>query len=260
MVDPKRKLAENVRNVTDRIHRACAAAGRKETAVQLIAVTKYLGLDLLRILPDVGLGDLAESRAQELSRRAAAVNEFLSRRPRDPAQGGMPRPRWHMVGHLQRNKVKIVLPWVDVIHSVDSLRLAEEIDAVAAKLNRSIDILMQVNAGGEAQKHGVAVGAATHLAEHVATLPNIRLCGLMTMAPLTDDQSVVRDCFVRCHELFEEIRHEVGVGDQFKHLSMGMTADFETAIAQGATMVRIGRALYEGLTLPADAPAGTEVS
>ena len=255
MVDIKRKLAENIKHVNERIADACVAARRNPEGVKVITVTKYVGLDVLKALPDVGVTDLGESRAQELTKRAAAVNEFLSRRSRDLTAGAMPRPRWHMIGHVQRNKVKTVLPWADTIHSVDSLRLAEEIDARAGAIGRTIDILMQVNASGEDAKFGVAVGAATHLAELIAPLPHISLGGLMTMAPLTDDRGRVYDCFTRCRELFDEIYHEVGVGEQFRHLSMGMSSDFDIAIACGATIVRIGSAIFEGIPQARTTPA-----
>ncbi len=255
MVDIKKTLAENLQRVRDKIGAACSAANRPADDVRLIAVTKYAGLDVLQCLPDAGFEDLGESRAQELVKRAAAINEFLSRRPRDLSAGAMPRPRWHMIGHLQRNKVRSMLPWVEMIHSVDSLRLAEEIDAEGNRADRVVDVLMQVNCSGEEQKFGVAVGAATHLAEMIAPMPHISLCGLMTMAPFTDDRGVIYDCFTRCQELFDEIYHEVGVGEQFRHLSMGMSSDFDVAIACGATLVRIGTALFEGLPTTRSTPA-----
>jgi len=247
MVDIIRTLHDNLATVTDRIAQACAAANRNPDEVKLVAVTKYAGLDIIKAMPDAGFTELGESRPQELTKRAATINEFLSRRARDLAAGAMPRPKWHMIGHLQRNKVNLVLPWVEMIHSVDSLRLAEELDVKARKLKRNIDLLMQVNCSGETSKSGVAVGAATHLAEMIAPLPNITLCGLMTMAPLTEDRGAVYDCFMRCRELFDEIRHDIEVGEAFRHLSMGMSSDFETAIGCGSTIVRIGSALFEGL-------------
>jgi pyridoxal phosphate enzyme (YggS family) len=254
-VDLKRKIAENHKRVEERIAAACAAAKRDRAEVRLIAVTKSVGLDVLKLLPDLGFADLGESRVQELSKRAAVVNEFLSRRARALAGGAMPRPRWHMVGHLQRNKVRSVLPWADLIHSMDSLRLAEEIDAEARRLGRKAEVLLQVNCSGEESKFGVAVGAATHLAELIAPLPNLALVGLMTMAPLTEETRVIEETFVRCRELFEEIYHELDVGPQFKHLSMGMSHDFEIAIACGATMIRVGSALFEGIPQPDPAAA-----
>ncbi|HRX83452.1 MAG TPA: YggS family pyridoxal phosphate-dependent enzyme [Phycisphaerae bacterium] len=247
MTDIKRTLTENLARVRERIAAACASARRAPESVKLIAVTKYAGLDVLKVMPDVGLTDLGESRAPELVKRAAAINEFLSRRARDLSAGAMPRPHWHMIGHLQRNKVKLVLPWTEMVHSVDSLRLAEEVNTRAGSLDRVVDVLLQVNCSGEESKFGVAVGAVTHLAEMIAPLPHISLCGLMTMAPYTEDETVIRSTFTRCQELFDEIRHDLDVGPQFRHLSMGMSHDFEIAIACGATIVRIGTALFEGL-------------
>jgi len=168
----------------------------------------------------------------------------------------MPPLAWHMVGHLQRNKVKALLPWVDMIHSVDSLRLAEEIDAQAARIDRRIPVLLEVNSSGEGSKQGVAVAATTHLAEQLASLEHIELRGLMTMAPLSDDVRVVRHAFERVREVFEEIVLERTCGPRFCELSMGMTHDFEHAIEFGATYVRIGTALFEGIEL---APQPAEV-
>src|SRR5208337_2231328 len=140
----------------------------------------------------------------------------------------------------QRNKVKAVLPLVDMIHSVDSLRLAEELDAQADKLGRKVPVLLQLNASEEKTKFGVAVGASLHLAEQIGSMPHLAMAGLMSMAPLTDDQGVLRFVFHRTREIFEEIKwHKIG-GSSFRHLSMGMSNDYEIAIAEGATMVRIG--------------------
>jgi pyridoxal phosphate enzyme (YggS family) len=245
----KRKLLDNWKRVQHRIEDACARVQRKPSEVTLVAVTKYASLDIIRVLVDMGVQHIGENRVQELTKRAGMVNEWLGRRARDRAAGARPRPHWHMIGHLQRNKVKTVLPWVDLIHSVDSLRLAEEIDAQSARLERVTPILMQVNASGEGTKSGVAVAATTHLAEQLHTLPHIQLRGLMTIAPLTDDASVIRHTFERTRELFDEIVGERIGGPAFKELSFGMSHDFEIGIEFGATYVRIGSALYEGVEL-----------
>ncbi len=250
-VGMKRKLSENWKRVEQRIADACHRANRSPQSVKLVAITKYASLDVIHTMVDLGFTDLGESRVQELTKRAAAVNEWLGRRARDIAAGAKPRPRWHMVGHLQRNKVKAVIPWIDLIHSVDSLRLAEEIDAQSKKLGRVTAVLLQVNAGDEQQKSGVAVAAATHLAEQVASLQHIELRGLMAMAPLTDDESQIRYVFGRTRELFEEIVGERICGPEFKELSLGMSQDFECGIEAGATYVRIGTALFEGIELAA---------
>jgi pyridoxal phosphate enzyme (YggS family) len=151
-----------------------------------------------------------------------------------------------MIGHLQRNKVRQVLPIVSLIHSVDTLRLAEEINASAPKLGLCPRILLQVNTSDEPQKYGVQVGAATHLAEQIETLPNLKLVGLMTMAPLTHDKDLIRASFVRARELFIEMRGERIVGPEFTELSMGMSSDYEVAIEEGATILRIGSAIFAG--------------
>ena len=151
-----------------------------------------------------------------------------------------------MIGHLQRNKVRQVLPVACLIHSVDTLRLAEEISASATKLNVHSRVLLQVNTSNEPQKYGVPVGAAIHLAEQIGTLPNMELVGLMTMAPLTHNKDVVRACFIRARELFDEMCSEKILGPGFRELSMGMSSDYELAVAEGGTILRIGSAIFAG--------------
>ena len=243
----KRKLSENWKRIEQRIHDACRRARRDPSNVTLVAVTKYASLDVIRAMVELGFPDLGESRVQELSKRAAAVNEWLSRRMRDANAPPREKPRWHMVGHLQRNKVKAVLPWIDMIHSLDSLRLAEEIDAQSAKLGCVTPVLLEVNAASESSKFGVAVAAVAHLAEQLQSLEHIQLRGLMAMAPMTDDASHIRQVFGRVRELFDEMVSERICGPQFKDLSLGMSNDFEYGIEFGATFVRIGSALFEGV-------------
>ena len=149
-----------------------------------------------------------------------------------------------MIGHLQRNKVRQLLRTTDIIHSVDTLRLAEEISKGAEKLDICPKILMQVNCSEEPQKYGVPVGAAIHLDEQIVTKPNNKLIGLMTMAPLTLNKDIVKACFARTRELFEEIQGEKIGGHDFRHLSMGMSQDYEIAIEYGATILRIGSAIF----------------
>ncbi len=243
----RRKLAENLKRVEQRIADACCRAGRDRESVTLVAITKYVSIDVVRTMVEMGVPHLGESRVQELAKRAGMVNEWLARRARNPSLDAKPRPHWHMVGHLQRNKVKTVLPWIDMIHSLDSLRLAEEIDARAGKLKRVVPVLLEVNASGEPAKHGIAVAAATHLAEQLRSLKNIDIRGLMAMGPLTDDETVTRHTFERVRELFDEFVAERICGPRFRELSLGMSGDFEYGIEYGATLVRIGSALFEGI-------------
>lgn len=258
MTPARRKLADNLKRVQQRIADACSRASRDPATVRLVAVTKNAPIDIIRSLVDSGVTDLGENRVQELARRAAMIQEWLVRRGRDTEAGE--GPRWHMIGHLQRNKVKALLPWTHTIHSLDSLRLAEEIDAHAARLGRVVQVLLEVNASGEASKTGVAVAAAAHLAEQVRTLKHVQLRGLMTMAPLTDDESVVRHVFERTRELFDEMIGERVVSSrEFTELSMGMSQDFEWAIEYGATWVRVGGALFDGIDLGAP-PADVETT
>ena len=228
----KSPLSEKLDEVKDKIAAAAAKSKREPGEVTLVADTKTAAPEQMREILQLGVADLGESRVQVLTQRAAQINEFVQRhhaRGGDSgagAGGGMPdKVRWHMIGHLQRNKVKPVLPLVSLIHSIDSLRLAEEMDAHAAKLGRKVAVLMQVNASEEQQKYGVAVGAAVHLAEQIDSMPNLQLSGLMTMAPLEEPEKKVRQAFARTREIFEEMRwHKIG-GSNLKHLSMGMSND-----------------------------------
>jgi len=244
-VPAKSPLAERLEKIREQMASACAAARRDPSEVTLLAVTKTAAPEQIREILQLGVGDLAESRVQVLIQRTAQINEFYQRRqPHDPAMA--PRLRWHMIGHLQRNKVKAVLPLVDLIHSVDSLRLAEELDSQAARLARKVPVLLQVNASEEKQKFGVAVGAAVHLAEQIGSMPNLQLSGLMSMAPLQATIDQARFVFARTRELFEEMRwHKIG-GAHLRHLSMGMSGDFVPAILEGATLLRLGTALFGG--------------
>jgi hypothetical protein len=250
MIMAKRSpLAEKLQIVRERLAAAAAKAKRDPSEITLIAVTKTAAPEQVREILQLGVPDLGESRVQVLAQRTGQVNEFVQRRVAhgEGGVGGVPdKIRWHMIGHVQRNKVKIVLPLVSLIHSVDSLRLAEELDIQAARLGRKVQLLLQVNASEEASKFGVAVGAAVHLAEQIDTMPNLQLTGLMTMGPLDQPENKHRQAFSRTRELFEEMKwHKIG-GGALKHLSMGMSDDFEMAIEEGSTMVRIGTLLFGG--------------
>jgi len=235
-------LADRLMKVHESIANACARAHRPEKAVQLVVVTKTAPISAIQEVIRLGYTDLGENRTQHLKQIADEIDIFLKENAADPS---IPDAvNWHMIGHLQRNKVKSTLKICRMIHSVDTLRLAEEIHTDAFKQGLHIDILLQVNCSGEPQKYGIPVGAAMHLAEQIVTMPNLRLVGLMTMAPLTMDKDRVRACFARAREIFEDMRSEKIAGSKFKHLSMGMSQDYEIAIEEGATLLRIGSALF----------------
>ncbi len=236
----KNKIAKNLDAIRLNIADAAASAGRSPDEVTIIAVTKSVDLDTIKNCIDAGLTELGESRGQQLAERSVEVAAALSRRRSDTGI----RPRWHMIGHLQRNKVKQALESADCIHSVDSLRLAEEINDRGEQIGKVVDVLLQVNCSKEAQKFGVAVGAALHLGDMICTLKNLRLVGLMTMAAASDDPETTRPVFTRLRELFEEMRKEKVGGDSFIHLSMGMSQDYQVAVEEGATILRIGSALF----------------
>lgn len=238
------KISDRLEQIKENIACACVRADRDVDGVKMVVVTKTVPLASVKEVIELGYTELGENRVQHLKQLSDEVAELLGEA--DGEGGGSKKVNWHMIGHLQRNKVKQVLKISSLIHSVDTLRLAEEINSVGGKLGMKPDILLQVNCSGEPQKYGVPVGAATHLAEQFVTMENLRLVGLMTMAPLTRDKDVVRACFVRARELFGEIRGESFGGGEFRHLSMGMSQDYEIAVEEGATILRIGSAIFAG--------------
>ena len=238
-----KKLKERITRLEDGINATCAKLGRNPGEVKLVVVTKSATIDTIKEVINLGYVDLGENRVQQLKKVSTQI-DFLDKSNGNPSL--LERVNWHMIGHLQRNKVRVILPIVSLIHSVDTLRLAEEINTSAAKINLCPKILLQVNTSNEPQKFGVPVGAVTHMAEQIETLPNLQLIGLMTMAPLTHNKDVIRACFVRTRELFIEIRGEKIVGHQFTELSMGMSSDYQIALEEGATILRIGSAIFAG--------------
>jgi hypothetical protein len=252
-VPKKSPLAEKLDEVRERMAAAAARAKRNLGEITLVAVTKTAAPEQIREILQLGVGDLGESRVQVLTQRAAQLNEFFQRRQTHGNEPVPQRLKWHMIGHLQRNKVKGLLPLVHTIHSIDSLRLAEELDIQCGKLGRRLPLLMQINASEENSKYGVAVGAAVHLGEQIDSMPNLQLVGLMTMAELEAPEARVRHTFARTREVFDEMKwHKIG-GTAFKHLSMGMTHDYEIAIEEGSTLVRVGSALFGGKILEEEA-------
>jgi pyridoxal phosphate enzyme (YggS family) len=236
------RIAERIKHVEGTIAAACARVNRDPAEVRLVVVTKSVEIEQVREVISLGHNHLGENRVQQLKKISSQVAEFLKQHRDNPT---MPQEvHWHMIGHLQRNKVRQILPLVALIHSVDTLRLAEEINNSAARMGLRPRVLLQVNTSNEPQKYGAPVGAATHLAEQIETLPHLQLIGLMTMAPLTRDKELIRACFTRARELYYEMRGEKIVGKQFTELSMGMSSDYELAVEEGATILRIGSAIF----------------
>ena len=238
------KISERIKRIKDAISSTCARVGRDPGEVKLVVVTKSAAIEAIKDVIRLGQAELGENRVQQLKKVSAEVAEFLQEQKENQT---LPKKiDWHMIGHLQRNKVRQVLSITSLIHSVDTLRLAEEINASAAKLNLCPKVLLQVNTSNEPQKYGVPIAAVIHLAEQIETLPNLKLIGLMTMAPLTHNKDIVRVCFARARELFVEVRGEKIVGPDFAEMSMGMSSDYQVAIEEGATILRIGSAIFAG--------------
>ncbi len=256
--DVVKRLRDNLERVRGTITDACRRTGRDPAAVRLVAVTKYVDLDLIGALLDVGVHELGENRVQQLVQRAervgATMAELFGPEPERSGPGERPPdasvavPRWHMIGHLQRNKVKTLLGHTRIIHSLDSPRLAREVQKVAEARDLMVDAFVEVNVAEEESKYGVAVPEVEAVAEAVGTCDRIRLRGLMTMAPFDPDPEAARPHFARLRELLERLRQGGAVGPDCTHLSMGMTQDYGVAVQEGATFVRIGSALYEGVS------------
>lgn len=242
-------LAERYRDVKERVAAAARRAGRSPRSVIVVAVSKYAELEQVRELIHLGHQDFGESRVQQLVQRAAMIDESLHRSRTLPSvtAGAEEMPadvRWHMIGHLQRNKVKKLVGACRLIQSVDSLRLAEEIQAAAFKREEPVEVLVQVNCAEEKTKFGCAVAAAAAFAEQIDTMVHLRVRGLMTMAPYSEDPEAARPHFERLAELYEDVRRRGIGGAGFNILSMGMSHDFEVAIECGANLVRIGSAIF----------------
>lgn len=256
-------LKDKYVEVRQRIADAAKRSGRSAQSVMLVAVTKTAEPDQIRELVKLGQIDFGENRMQQLLPRATIIDEWLmrqrtlpgaavSRTPEDAltnkgeasTSAGAPLVRWHMIGHLQRNKAKKAVETCRLIHSVDSLRLVEELQLIGLKREKPIEVLVQVNCSGESQKYGCAIAATEHLVEQIETMVHVQVRGLMTMAAHADDPEKSRPTFERLRELFEEIRERGTGGPRFNILSMGMSNDYEVAIQEGSNLVRVGSALF----------------
>jgi pyridoxal phosphate enzyme (YggS family) len=229
----RKRLIENLHAVRERIEAACARAGRASHEVTMIAVTKYAQLDWVRELVSLGVNDLGESRPQQLAQRAKELPSEI---------------HWHMIGHLQRNKVEDIVPVASLVHSVDSVRLFEALAKEAKKRDRTVRVLLEANVSGEASKDGFGEQELLDAWPKLCECESLQIDGLMTMAPLEDNPEQARPVFHKLRDLRDRLRSECGGRWSLNHLSMGMSGDFEVGIEEGATFVRIGSRLFEGLS------------
>ncbi|MCI8280438.1 MAG: YggS family pyridoxal phosphate-dependent enzyme [Lachnospiraceae bacterium] len=222
-------LRENLENVEKNITLACEKAGRARQEVTLIAVSKTKPVSMLQEVYQAGIREFGENKVQELSEKQPSLPQDI---------------HWHMIGHLQRNKVKYIVGTVSLIHSVDSLRLAEEISSQAVKKSLCQDILVEVNIAQEESKFGISKEETFQLVENISKLPNIHICGLMTIAPFVENPEENRIYFRKMRDLSVDIAHKNIDNVDMDILSMGMTGDYMVAIEEGATMVRVGTGIF----------------
>jgi len=230
------RLQQNLTAVRARIRKACRIVGREPSAVRLVAVTKAVGIDAIRALADLGERCVGESRVLDALAKADRLADV-------PIE-------WHMIGHLQTNKVNKALPFFRLIHSVDSLKLAQSISRRATALDTTADVLVQVNTSGEPSKFGLAPDEVEDVMAQVSALAGVNVRGLMTMAPLVVQAEKTRPVFRRLRLLAEKLRESGLAGADFGELSMGMSNDFSVAVEEGSTMVRIGSRIFEGVESP----------
>jgi PLP dependent protein len=225
-----RMIAENLKNLRKRIEQTCQKCGRKSDDIQLIAVSKTFSIDLIQEAINAGQIVFGENYVQELEEKRKVLTERII--------------HWHFIGHLQTNKVKYIADYVNLIHSVDDLNLGKEISKRAERCNRVQDVLVEIHSTDEATKFGVHPEKAISLIKGLSQLSHLRVCGLMTMGPFSDNPDDSRSSFRCVTELKKQIEAEGIANVQMRHVSMGMTHDFEVAIEEGSTLVRIGTAIF----------------
>ncbi len=223
------RIRENLTAVKQNITNACKKSGREAESVRLVAVSKTRPVEDLQEAYVCGCRDFGENKVQELVEKYEAM-------PKDI--------RWHMIGHLQRNKVKYIVDKVYLIHSVDSVRLAEEISKEALKKDVTVSVLVEVNVAGEESKFGTMAEEAVSLVEEIAKLPGICVKGLMTIAPYVENAEENRLYFAKLKQIYVDIIHKNIDNVFMEELSMGMTGDYEIAILEGATYVRVGTGIF----------------
>ncbi len=223
-------IKENLQDIRNRISEACQRSGRDVSEITLIAVSKTFSSDKIREAHHSGIADIGESYVQEMTGKYKDLkNESI---------------RWHFVGPLQRNKVKYIVDFVHLIHSVESLKVCQEIEKRASRIDRDIEVLVEVNTSGEPQKHGISPDEAPKLIDEIGVFDHVHVRGLMTMAPFVDDPNDARPSFKLLRDLQARLLDNGVPEILVQHLSMGMSNDFEVAIEEGATMVRIGSSIF----------------
>ncbi len=227
------RIAENAATVRGRIADAAARAGRDADEITLVAVTKYVGIEEIRATVAAGCTVLGESRPQQFWEKAEAVADLSV--------------RWHMIGQLQRNKIRRTLPLVDMIESADSPRLIAALDRIAGELSRCVPILLEVNVSGESAKHGFDPASVQRFLDEAVGYGNVEVRGLMCMAGYGLEPDEARADFTKLRQLRDRLRAACPDGIVLDELSMGMSGDFDVAVEEGATIVRVGSALYEGV-------------
>jgi len=224
-------IGDNISGILDKITAICQRIGRDSGEIVLVGVTKFADASQINEAIQSGLKHIGENKVQEAQKKFSLIKD-----------SGLKVTR-HMIGHLQTNKVKHALESFDLIQSVDSLKLAATLEVQAAKLNKNIDILLQVNTAGEEQKYGCEPSETVDFVSEIFKLKHIRLRGLMTIAPMVQDKDIVRQCFKDLCILRDQINKKFQI--QLKYLSMGMTNDYEIALEEGSNMIRIGRAIFQ---------------
>ncbi len=233
MTDLDRRLADNVQGVRQRINDAAAHGGRRGDEVTLVAVTKYVDATIARRLALLGCLDLGESRPQSLWQKAEALNDLSI--------------RWHMIGHLQRNKARRTLPLINCLHSADSVRLLDMLNEQAALSHQELRVLLEVGISREAAKTGFPPEELLSVAHELERWSHLHICGLMAMSGQFSQSDEIRHQFAQVRRLREQMQSICSSGIELRELSMGMSDDFEIAVEEGATMVRVGSALFEGV-------------
>ncbi len=222
-------LVENLKRLEERIESAAINSGRKREDITLVAVTKNVEPEKVNLAIDAGIKIIGENRIQEAEEKFKFITKDVEK---------------HLVGHLQTNKVKKALELFDLIQSVDSLHLAQEISKRAKEKEKSAEVLIEVNTSDEPSKYGVKPEEVSGVVEEVSNLENIKIKGLMTVGLFTDELDKVRPCFVKLRNIFESLKNLRKENVEMKYLSMGMSSDFEMAIEEGANMIRVGTAIF----------------